>query len=303
MIPPDELVAFTGAVLAREGSASADGAAPDASLLRILATALEEATNAYLFRVAPATFGRFVACRLEPEATVEGSLRALETADLYLACGCIEGVPGAAEAFVTRFSPDVQRVAAKFARKRGVPAEDLVQVVMTRLLLSENETPARLSLYRGTGPLAGFVQVTATRLAINASEKKVDVPEAEEKLFLALASPAGSPETDLDHQRAKGHLRAAFARATAGLTPRDRSILYYSLCDGLSIDVIGRMYAVHRATAARWVQNARDLLVRATREELARELSLPDEALDSLLRGALSRFELSVARCLGGDAR
>ena len=114
---------------------------------------------------------------------------------------------GAAEEFLRRYSADIARVATRFSRAGSVDADDLVQIVTTRLLLPAGEKPARLSLYRGQGPIAGFVRVTAARLAINT----VDAPsstaasEPENDLFAALVSPAATPEAEV-----------SFARCSAG---------------------------------------------------------------------------------------
>ena len=42
------------------------------------------------------------------------------------------------------------------------------------------------------------------------------------------------------------------AEAFAALESRERNLLRYALGDGLSVDAIGTLYRVHRATAARW---------------------------------------------------
>lgn len=302
MIAPSALAAFADTLLGgvAEGSGTESGArtARVANLADVLRPLIEDAQRAHAFDVPLPVYARFVAARLPEGSAPEVALSQLRLSDLYLACGCVEGVAGAADAFVASYSRDVAKVAAKFARSRGMPEDDLVQIVMARLLLPDDERPARLSLYRGTGALGGFVQVTAARLAINASDRPSNVVEPEEKLFQRLTAPELSPESDLDQQRAKAHLRAAFAGAAGQLSARERNILFYSLCEGLSIDVLGRMYGVHRSTAARWVQDARDRLVKGTREELARRLGLSDHGVDSFMNGAMSRLELSVARFL-----
>lgn len=246
------------------------------------------------------TFATFLAARVE---TVE-DIDVLAVGDLYLACACVEGIPGAAETFVTHTSEEVRRVAARFARRGTLAIDDLVQVVMTRLLVSDEDRPARLTLYRGRGSLVSFVKVTAARLAINAiGDRTAEHEEPEEQLFAALVSPGPSPEANVVGEDVRTRVREAFVAAVATLEPRERNVLHYSLCDGLSIDVIARMYRVHRATAARWIESARDDLVKKTRSELRRVLSLPDQDVDTILRGGLSRFELSVARILRPEDR
>ena len=68
--------------------------------------------------------------------------------------------------------------------------------------------------------------------------------------------------------------------------------------DGLSIDQIGALYQVHRATAARWVQQAKSSLLDALREELAKRLGESHDACDSVVALVRSRIDLSLERAL-----
>lgn len=271
----------------------------DATAARVRARVASEIAR-FDVEVSLETFATFLAARVESVEDVE----VLAIGDLYLACACVEGIPGAAETFVTHTSEEVRRVAARFARRGTLAVDDLVQIVMTRLLVSDEDRPARLTLYRGRGSLVSFVKVTAARLAINAvGDRSAEREEPEEQLFAALVSPGASPEANVVGEDVRARVREAFVAAVATLQPRERNVLHYSLCDGLSIDVIARMYKVHRATAARWIESARDDLVKQTRVELRRLLSVPDRDVDTILRGGLSRFELSVARILRPEER
>jgi RNA polymerase sigma-70 factor (ECF subfamily) len=261
---------------------------------------LDDAIDAFGFSVPLADFTHFVSARVDPTIAPAAALEALAIKDLYLACACILGIKGAADEFVNQLSGEIAKVATRFARNGAVAVDDLVQIVTTRLLLADGEKVARLTLYRGQGPLSGFVRVTAARLAINivTGPASAEASEPEHDLFSALVSPSATPETQVDSEHVRSRVRDAFVVAVGRLSARDRNLLHYSLCDGLSIDVIARMYRVHRATAARWIAAARDDLVKTTRAELRELLAVPDTEVDTLLRGGLSRFELSVARVL-----
>jgi RNA polymerase sigma-70 factor (ECF subfamily) len=80
------------------------------------------------------------------------------------------------------------------------------------------------------------------------------------------------------------------------LAPRQRTLLRYAYVDGLGIDRIAPLFAVHRATAARWLAEARLELLRHTRKILAARLALPVEELQSLLRSVESQLHVSLAR-------
>ena len=70
----------------------------------------------------------------------------------------------------------------------------------------------------------------------------------------------------------------------------------------LGIDHIGKVYDVHRATAARWLTRARESLFEMTRSHLRAELGLDDDEFQSLVRLVRSRLDVSVCRILAEDA-
>jgi RNA polymerase sigma-70 factor (ECF subfamily) len=78
--------------------------------------------------------------------------------------------------------------------------------------------------------------------------------------------------------------QAAFAAAVGELSPRDRHLLRLNLSARASIDEIARMHHTHRATAARWLNAARDRLATAIRGHLQATLGASEGELESLLR-------------------
>ena len=76
-------------------------------------------------------------------------------------------------------------------------------------------------------------------------------------------------------------------------------MLKQHLVERLTIDQIGGLYHLHRATAARRLARAREALLGATRSALARRLELPLERLVGVLDLLASRLEVSVERLLG----
>src|SRR5205823_12308411 len=75
-------------------------------------------------------------------------------------------------------------------------------------------------------------------------------------------------------QRYRDEFGEAFRQAAAALTPRERTLLRYRFLDGLSIDEIGVLHRVHRATVARWIAAIREALFEATRERLGSRLAI-----------------------------
>jgi RNA polymerase sigma-70 factor (ECF subfamily) len=67
----------------------------------------------------------------------------------------------------------------------------------------------------------------------------------------------------------------------------------------MSIDEIATAYGIHRATAARRVNRARDALLADTRRRMSERLRLNSKELDSVLGLVESRLHASVRRLLG----
>ena len=67
----------------------------------------------------------------------------------------------------------------------------------------------------------------------------------------------------------------------------------------MNIEEIGRVYAVHRATVARWIASSREGLARAVRARLEAQFGqLPSEEFDSLFRLVYEELDLSVTALL-----
>jgi RNA polymerase sigma-70 factor, ECF subfamily len=75
-----------------------------------------------------------------------------------------------------------------------------------------------------------------------------------------------------------------------------RAVLRAHAVNGLSIDQIGALYQVHRATAARWVQHAKVSLLDALRAALKERLGVEGAACDSIVALVQSRIDLSMPR-------
>ena len=83
------------------------------------------------------------------------------------------------------------------------------------------------------------------------------------------------------------------------LEPRDRLLLKYHYLDGLTVDRIGALYTVHRATAARWIAAAREMLATRTQRILLEKLRVTPSELRSIARLVESQLDLSMRRLLG----
>ena len=68
--------------------------------------------------------------------------------------------------------------------------------------------------------------------------------------------------------------------------------------DDLSIDEIGVLYGVHRATVARWIASVRESLFELTRRALISRLSIDEGDVDSVLRMIDSQLDISIERVM-----
>ncbi len=201
--------------------------------------------------------------------------------DLCLAWACLNGDVAA----LARLERDYLSLVPQFIARIQQDAdavEEVKQVMRDRLLLARGERRPTLAEYTGRGRLASWLRVVAARTALNqrAAEKpSVDAEEVEPLLV------AGK-DTELEYLRSRyqGEFRSAFEHALATIEPRERTMLRFQLVDGLSIDRIAEIYDVHRATAARWINQARDSLFRLTHDKLCDELGLSDSEVASIAR-------------------
>ncbi|MDQ3367331.1 MAG: hypothetical protein M3680_18055 [Myxococcota bacterium] len=71
------------------------------------------------------------------------------------------------------------------------------------------------------------------------------------------------------------------------------------MLDGLGIDQLARQHAVHRATAARRIEAAREDVLGGTQRALVRSLRLSCGQLASVIRLIRSGLDVSLPRVLG----
>ena len=62
----------------------------------------------------------------------------------------------------------------------------------------------------------------------------------------------------------------------------------------MTVDAIGSLFDVHRATAARWVVKAHRKLVQCTTEHLHHELGISPSEFESIFKLIVSRLELTL---------
>jgi RNA polymerase sigma-70 factor (ECF subfamily) len=237
----------------------------------------------------------------------DASLDGLRPADLYLACACARQVPGAIAAFDRDYMREVDVALARM--RIGPPRlHDVKQLVRQRLFVGGGTAgqpagPGKIAEYAGRGDLRRWVRSVAVRTCLNDLRKgRREILVDDEQLIAQHAIAPDDPEIEYMKRTYAHQFRAAFGEALAQLGAREQTLLRYHHVDGLNIDEIGAIYRIHRVTAFRWIEKAKELLARSTLEILRGRLQLPANELDSVLRMIRSQLDLSLVRHLGGPS-
>jgi RNA polymerase sigma-70 factor (ECF subfamily) len=246
----------------------------------------------------------FVARQLTAELA-EAALDGLRPADLYLACACARGIPAAISAFDRDYIREVD-IALSRMRIGDSRLKDVKQLVRQRLFVGGGTaglptSAGKIADYGGRGDLRRWVRSVAVRTCLNELRKgKREVLVDDDHLIAQHAISADDPEVEYMKRTYASEFKAAFAAALGQLGPREQTLLRYHHVDGLNIDEIGAIYRVHRVTAFRWIEKAKEQLVKQTLDTLRARLKLPASELESVLRMIRSQIHLSLVRHLGG---
>lgn len=285
---PDEVTAAFVAGLA-------EGARPrfDEVTLALLAERLTTARVAWPgVTIAADEFARDLARRLGNDASPE-SLSACRTSDVYLACAAVAGDPVATREIVELLAREVQ-FAARETRATADQCAEVRGELHRLLFTAEPKRVAAAASYAGRSTLSTFLKVMATRELVRAVQRgRREVPREDDQLF-ALITPGSDPELAILRARYHDGVEGAIRAALGKLEGRSRAVLRYQLVDGWSIDRVGELYGVHRATAARWVATARDELGVLIRTEVREKLGITAGEVDSIIRLVQTRLDISL---------
>jgi len=221
-------------------------------------------------------------------------------ADLYLAAACLARDPSALAAF-DRDVLSAARGALGAIDAREESIDEGLQRLRTAMLVGEGQP--RLLQYAGRGPLRAWVGIAAARTALmmKRSQKRAkEVPEEDWTSSFAMIS-TNNPELDLLKRQYATAFAQALRDAVGELEPRLRSALKMSFVDNLSIDEIGTIYVVHRATAARWIQRACDDVFARTRALLVERLALSATEVARMDDMVRSQLDVSLSQLLPAD--
>jgi RNA polymerase sigma-70 factor, ECF subfamily len=293
------MASLSDAFLARLEPAAREQLAARASLEHELAACVAAANAAWPdVAFEPAAFATQLARKLpldlEPTPLVERA----HVSDLCLAWMCARGDAIALAAFEDRVFSELDAALRSMEIERWL-VDEVKQIVRVELFVAAPDRVPLIETYAGRGSLRGWLRSIAVRTAMKLlhKHKRVTAVSDDDELAQLPATDAG-PELAHFRRRYGAAFKAAFVEALAALDSRERNLLRQHFLDQLDLDELGRLYAAHRATVARWLARARMRLLEGTRARLRERLGISDAELDSVLRLVRSELYLSLHRLL-----
>lgn len=270
------------------------GDATEARLRRILARCHEAWPDLSLPDEA---YVEHLGARLPREDPPDAAITSIQHEDLFLACACLAGDPRAVEAFDRLYLSQLPTILSSLDGAPGF-VEDATQVILERLLVGQQGGQPKLVEYGGRGSLLGWIRVAAVRSALNLLESEKRHQPADTPLDQEMLRTEEDPELAYIKARYRTGFEAAFRAAVHGLSPRDRNLLRFYVVDRLNFDQIGAIHGVHRATAARWIAEARCRILEEAHRQIRDRLNVSGTELESLQRLVQSQLEVSIVSFL-----
>ena len=244
----------------------------------------------------------YLAQRLAPDHGVEQA----QAEGLYLACACFVGNEEAAALFRASYQPVMDAVFRRLGLTRH--SDEISQRVLGSVLVDAGQGKIGIAGYAGRGSLANWVRVVTVREAYRVGQQERRVADREkggsdDRIMDRAVSDNASPELLHLKRDYRVKFKASFQSAFARLEHRERNILRYQYLDGLNLDQIATIYAVGRATVARWRAQARARLLSETRKIMRDEHRVPMDEFDGAVRMIESAMDVSLSRLLGAVAR
>jgi len=245
--------------------------------------------------VDPDAFARALGEKVaEHDGDPHAVLARLHPVDLFLAHACAGGDATAIHILHDRLLPEVIPALRHLGADPATIA-DVTQHMLETLLVGDDTRPPRIAGYGGRGDLTSWLRSVAVRTALKlmARDRRSAGSDDDIDGLLLVDDPA------LAHLKQKyaAELSSALRDALSALSVRQRMLLRLHYVDGLTVDQLGRMYRVHRATAARWVAAAREALFEETRARVE-SVGVAGNELTSIVRLVQSQIHLSLTRLL-----
>lgn len=230
--------------------------------------------------------------------TIEPAWMEARGSELVLAHAAASGDPVAVAAFERDVLGSTRAIVRRYAREE-TRTDEVMQQLRIHLLVAEDGSAPRLARFDGRAPLGAWIGMCAARVALQTLRSERSRREVALEWSEALATlPATDPVVEQLRVRHAARVTEALRTACLDLPRRQRAVLRLLFVDGASVDEIAAMYAVHRVTVWRWVQEARAAMSVHVREQLRAVAEDGDPGSVSLVAWAMDQVELSLAGAL-----
>jgi RNA polymerase sigma-70 factor (ECF subfamily) len=250
-------------------------------------------------------FIRHVASLLS-ESRAQGALAPLsdklDLGDLYLACACVNDVPGAGELFEQRYIAKLPALLG-YLKLSSATLDEICQQVRTHLLVRTPERPPRLAEYTGRGALMVWMRVIAVRMTLRQGSAARELPDEH---GIVVLEDLPDPGMDAEMALLKSHYRHEFRRAVreafASLSDEQRYLLRLHFIEGIPTTRMGPLFGKDQSTISRWLKDVREQVYEETKRRLKERLRLTSQEFESLMSTIQSRFDVSLSQILGDEA-
>jgi RNA polymerase sigma-70 factor (ECF subfamily) len=236
----------------------------------------------------PERFARALGERVSVRQGLLDGLQRLRSADVFLACACLEHQPAALSAFEAECLGDLEPV-LKTLRGPSTLVEDVQQRLRAELLVGDG----KLAEYGGLGELKRWVRAVALRAGLRIlREARRGVP-FEQDVVDALPLHPSDPELDYVKSVYRSEFKGALSEGLGALDAEDRALLRQYYFEGLSLSQLGTLHRLHFTSVSSRLAKARARVLAHVRRRLMAKLGLGRKELDSLMRVIRSRLEIS----------
>jgi RNA polymerase sigma-70 factor (ECF subfamily) len=231
------------------------------------------------------------------ESNIECSALTERGEELFLVAGCVTGDPEAYQAFERRYLATLTQTVGRISLSAD-QADELRQQLRVSLLLG---AAPKIGTFRGQGPLGAWVQVCAVRLALKlgAAQDRMASPDA--SLLEGLVAQDANQELLAAKSQYRDTFQNALEECFTALPGRQKTLLRMHFLDGMSIDEMGQVFHVHRATIARWLVAIRREVLEQICNKIQVNLRASSSEFRSMVRLVRSDVRLSLHRILGSE--
>jgi RNA polymerase sigma-70 factor (ECF subfamily) len=214
---------------------------------------------------------------------LEAQWERLHAEDLYLACACVDRVPGAADAFVHELRADLAGYVGRVTGRTDANAE-ITDELLVDVLVGRGEAPPKLAAYAGRGPLRAWLRMVAVRRSLNEARNDERHARSNARLFHEMVDRGQDPELAFIKREYGPAFEEAFRDAIAAIEPGHRALLRLHYGAGVPLASLGAMHGWSKPTTSRRLADARDALVAGASRVLQEKMHIGESSMESLLK-------------------